>query len=235
MNSLQRKIRMAIDSELPDAAPSGDLRNKVVSTLPGRVPQAGGAVRRYLPAALMAAVLLVSATGVVLAATPQGRAAVDWAFERFGIHLVAATPEVRADLVAQGAEVTSGVEVPYEGLASKLPTGMKLPAYLPAEITKDPVVNLNTWSSGASVSMIAKHGGPHVTIMYHSSAFSRNSMIGTEGNARDVQEVKVGAKSGMAYRDDNGWNVWWALNGHQYTVMTDLPLEEALKVAESIK
>lgn len=75
----------------------------------------------------------------------------------------------------------------------------------------------------------------HVAIMYYSSAFSRGSWIGTEGTPKDIQEVKVGSKSGMAYRDDRGWKVWWTLNGHQYTVMTDLPLEEALKVADSIK
>ena len=146
------------------------------------------------------------------------------------------TPALRETLVTQGAEVTSGVDVPHEGLAAKLPTGMRLPTYLPAGF-EHPAVNLNTWQSGASVSFFGQHTDRFVTVMYHSSAFGRDSMTATEGSARDIKEVtvKVNDWTALSYRDDSGWTLTWAMYGHQYEVHTNISAEEALKVAESIK
>ena len=236
MNSLANKIRLAIDSEFPGAKPAASVWQRVASTLP--VPAAGRrrTASRYLPVAL-AGTLVLSLASVALANTPQGRSAIDWAFGQFGIHLVVNTPEPQPDPVGKSPYETSGVDVPWQGMAklqAMVPTGMRLPTYMP-EGFEDPAVNLNTWRAGVSVSFLARHTNQSVSVEYHSSAFGRGSMTATAGEAQDIQEIKINDKSALAYRDDAGWAVTWALYGHQYTVQTNISLDEAEKIAASIR
>jgi hypothetical protein len=75
----------------------------------------------------------------------------------------------------------------------------------------------------------------YVEVWYHNHAFGEGSRTITTGEPRDIQEVKIGELTGMAFRDDAGWEVSWQMDGHQYEVRTDISLEEAVLVANSIK
>lgn len=242
MSSFAKKVRMAIESEFPGAQPDAAVWERIRVTLPG--PAAGGVHRtaawRLLPGTA-AVVLVLSLAGVGLANTSLGRDAIDWAFGRFGIRLAVATPGRVALTTSEarlkaGPQVTEGVDVPWQGyrrLQAMLPTGMALPTYMPAGFADNPRVNVNNWRSGAAVNFARSN--QEVSIMYHSSAFPRGSVTGTDGEAVDVEEIKINDRPALAYRDNSGWHITWALYGHQYEVRTNISLQEAVKVAQSIR
>lgn len=224
-----RMIRAALESEFPGQEPSP----KVWEAVRGAIPQmpANRRPRTLRVAVAAASVLLVSMAGVSAASTPQGQEALQWVRERFGMELVPRSPELRKQWEEKGAKVTKSEPVDADKLRERLPKAMKLPTYIPEGVQGGQLM-VNYYGPGAIVTWT--QANRQVLVDYH-EAVSRNTVMGISGAARDVQEVRVGNLPGFTYLDDKGWNLYWAMDGHQYGVVTNLTLEEAIKVAESIR
>lgn len=151
---------------------------------------------------------------------------------------------------AAGVTAASAPVESWEGqtdLLKRLPTGMLLPNYLPKGFIgrpglrtgpqgvglAQPKVQLSGWRSGGAAYFFSQGGAHFVSVTYQPMA-DKDPLLGAS-NPEEIQEVQVGNSNGISYRDDDGWTVTWAVHGHGYTVKTDISLEEARKVAESIK
>lgn len=228
------RIQRAIASEVGQAEPSEQLWERVREAVPMARSggPAGGAWRRAV--AGVAFLVLVSAAGTA-AATDEGRNILARLFEKFGVKIETLTPEVRERLEQEGSRAQSTPVPEGEDLLERLPAGMKLPGYLPPAVAGGQV-RFQEWGghySGAGVTW--SQDGQWVGVMFHSRAFGPGSTTYGNGEIRNPQEVMINDLEGTAFQDDSGWRVDWVMDGHQYTVVTNLSLDEALTVAASIR
>ncbi|HWJ02046.1 MAG TPA: DUF4367 domain-containing protein [Verrucomicrobiae bacterium] len=225
-------IKLALETEFDNVKPGNDIRNRVFSTLP--LTEKPFRQRPLLPrVALLVAVLVLSFTGFAVAGTAQGKAAANWVGEKFGIVLTTKTPEVMADIKQRGGETSVVAGIPLEQGTDYIPTYMKIPRYLPEEVNggRASVYPVKTGTAGIRWSKDKQF----VEVWWHARSFGPGSVALTNGDAMDIQEVKLNDLTALAFRDDSGWNLSWAMDRHQYIVRTNISLEEGVKVAKSLK
>lgn len=231
------RIKNVLEKEFSHVEPSKRIWQSVADTLPAS-PNRYSVRRRSYRTVLAAAILVISLFTLVAAGTDPGREMIDQIFQSFGIHLVEKTPQLEAQLEEKGVKPTFVEGIALQENTDKIPENMILPSYLPENLvnskasvyvfTKDRDIAIR-WSDGQEDAAL------FIMAEYHEEAFGKGSRTITNGEASDMQKVQIGEIEGFAFKDENGWNVSWALDGHQYGIMTNISLEEAIKVAESIR
>lgn len=224
-NIWARSIRAALDDDL-QADPSPELWDRVRATLPARRPARWV---RWAPkvAAVLAAVLVVSTSGLALAALA----------ERFGWTLVERTPQ--PEPAATNPEMDTLMAITLDGIRKEMPEGMRLPTYLPESLTGKGVMirrSMTDWSYSVYWhSPWERQPSERLIVQWHHAPFSEGSKTITVGPARDVLQVDINGAMGLAFQDDEKWQVDWEVDGYHYTVVTNISLDELLKVARSLK
>lgn len=235
MNTLKsRLIKEALESDLKHIEPSRDIWSEVEGSINLPVSKKATYKKMNSAIAFLAAFFILSAAVFAAAGTAQGKEVLDWVFERFGMHLVANTPQVQEELEQQGIQPEFVQGVSLSEWTGGLPEGIKLPGYLPDGMGNDNA-KVYKYSDSFGIRWSSGDDKSAVELFYHSKAFSKGSITLTNGDATDIQGVKIGELAGMAFHDETGWNIDWSKDGHQYQIRTLISLEEALKVAESIK
>lgn len=224
-------IKMALQAEVKNIQPSSDIWDSIEASFASS--QKKTCSKRYIyKATLVIMIFVLSSSSLVLANSSFGKQAVDRVFKKFGIHLAAKTPQLTEKLRKEGAEaILQGM--PLENAMDKIPGSMKLPTYLPQGFAKAKA-SFYKFGAGSSIRWSVNYE-QYVQLWYHYKAFGEGSKTITIGEPSNIQEVKIGELSGMAFHDDNGWNLSWAMDGSQYTILTNISLEEAVKIASSMR
>lgn len=222
----EQKLRAALDAEYANAEPPTALWERVKPAIPARAPRRR--LSRLAAAAIWALVVMIG--GVAVAASPQVQAMIDKYFERTGVRLVESPPP------APGSGTKLQPNYDNAQLSGLVPEGMKLPTYLPAPLNgPDAKVAVNDGDASFGVLWVIP-GHPETGYL----ALSRHKQVyggeATYGALHEVQDITIGDLKTSAFRDDLGWRIVWLVDGTEYLLQaTNLPLSEAVKVAESLK
>lgn len=227
------KIKNVLEEEFSHVEPSRSVWQSIANTLPDS-PNRYSVRRRTYRTVLVAAILVISVFSLVAAGTDPGREMLDQIFKSFGIHVVEKTAQTEVQLEQKGVKYDFVEGTSLQGNEDKIPENMVLPAYMPGNLANSKA-SVYVYTTDRDIAIRWADNEQFVMVEYNEHAFGKGSTTIAYGEATDMKEVRIGDIKGFAFKDDNGWNVSWAMDGHQYGIMTNISLEEAIKVAESIK
>lgn len=234
---MQEQIRTALDAGFPNAEPSPELWERIRQAVPAEASR-----RRPLSRFAVAAVwcLIVLTGGAAATASPQVQAVVKrLLLGDTGIELAERSDPVWTQLPATNpnGEKTRSTYEPVDPAKVRelVHAEMKLPTYLPAEVTGEEAQVLLLRKQTMS-GVTWTRGWRHLMLSMHTYTFGPGSIQGTDGPVQEQREVTINGIAGNAFRDTKRWQILWVIDGRQYQLIGyGLSLEEIVKVAESLQ